>query len=214
MRMLDGNTIIYRRHVLFLILKQAPAYLAGVVLLVGMAFLINARLNNAITFPSIPVTLLMGILGLAAAAVWWWYHFEDWRNDTYQVTPDKIVVRQKKPLDIDRRSDLALLLEEREEVIGLQYRRGSIFKVFLNYGEVILTVKVPAETHVRTIKDVYDPARVHQDIFDRIYVKKRKQAQDDLVKTGQLRDWFAAYHRQTGGPQRPQNRGLNSPDSG
>ncbi len=214
MRLQEGNTIIYRRHIIFLLYRQAPALLSGLLLLVMTLVLIQARLAKTITFPSVLTTLLTGTLALVVCGLWALYHFEDWRNDTYHILPDKVIVRQKKPLDIDKRTELALLVEDREEVIGLEHQRTSFPGVLLNYGDVLLTVKIPGETQVRKINRVFDPARVHQDIFDRIYYRKRKKAQEELVKTGQLKDWFAAYHRQSEELRRLQNRNLNSPDSG
>lgn len=213
MRLVVENTIVYRRHLIFLFYMQAPAIFSALGVLVLMIILILARLNETITFPSVLTTLLLGGLILAVCFLLWLYQYEDWRNDTYEIRPDKIVVRKKKPLDVDRRTDLALLVEDREEVIGLQYRRAPFLGVIFNYGEVILTVKIPAETQTRKMQQIYNPGQVHQDIFEIVYEKRRKKAQDELSGSGQLKDWFAAYHRQAEELRRQQNQSLNPPDS-
>ena len=145
--------------------------------------------------------------------LWVWYQHEDWRNDTYQITLDKIIARQKKPLDIDRRTELAQLVEEQEQVIGLEHRRASFLGVIFNYGEVFLSVKIPGEVQVRRMVQVYDPAQVHQDIFDRIYHKKRRIAQEELKKTEQLKDYFSSYHRVAGYLHDQSNQDQQAPDS-
>ncbi|MCU0484716.1 MAG: cyclic nucleotide-binding domain-containing protein [Anaerolineales bacterium] len=213
MHLREGDTIIYRRHVLFLIYRTLPAMLMAAGILLSIPILIYAELSGWFNAPTLLTTLAVGSIMLVGCALWAWYQYEDWRNDTYQITLDKIIARQKKPLDIDRRTELALLAEEQEQVIGLEHRRASFFGVIFNYGEVFLSVKIPGEVQVRKMTQVYDPAQVHQDIFDRIYHKKRKQAQEELKKSDQLKDYFGSYHRVSGLLNNTSNRGKNSTDS-
>ncbi len=213
MRLLDGDTIIYRRHVLFLLYRLFPAMLMAAGIFFSIPILIYAELSGWFNAPTLLTTLATGSIMLVGCALWAWYQYEDWRNDTYQITLDKIIARQKKPLDIDRRTELALLAEEQEQVIGLEHRRASFLGVIFNYGEVFLSVKIPGEVQVRKMTQVYDPAQVHQDIFDRIYHKKRKQAQEELKKSDQLKDYFGSYHRVSGYLNNISNRGKNPPDS-
>ena len=92
--------------------------------------------------------------------LWWLYQFVDWHNDIYQVTADKILDSERKPLG-DEKSKSAPL----ENIQSLNAERRGLLGIVLNFGNIIINVG----TESRFIFfNIPNPAQAQRDIFQHI----------------------------------------------
>ncbi len=198
-RIEDSDTITYRKHVFILLTKTWAPLLVELFLVVATFLLFRARSAQVITFPSTTVIILLALFIMFLVSMWGLYHFVDWINDIYQVSSEKIVDSERRPLG-DEVTKSALLAN----VLSMDYERLGILGVLLNFGDVIINVGAESKF---IFHNIHDPARAQQDIFNRMYSVQRKKQQSDMLKQGeQMVDWIAAYHRQTEALRKPEDK--------
>ncbi|MFV9507265.1 MAG: PH domain-containing protein [Oscillochloridaceae bacterium umkhey_bin13] len=122
-----NGEIIWRQHWLFLargLLGPLTLLLAGglIVLLAGGIFVI-----------SLPLLILWGILLGIAVVGWTLWEIEDYRNDKYILSPDKLIDIEKKPFGPEKRRDAGLAA-----INNVNFRTTFISNL-LGYGDVVLT---------------------------------------------------------------------------
>lgn len=188
-RLEEGDTVTYRKHTFVLMIKIWAPTLLELALIGATLFLARARIQEEITFPSLPTLFLLSSFLSFGLFLWWLYQYIDWRNDIYQITPEKIVDSERKPLGTEVTKSASLA-----NILSLDYERIGLIGVLLNFGNV--NINVGAETRFDFV-GIHDPARAQQDIFNRMYDYQRSKQQGDLLKQGeQIVDWIAAYHHQ------------------
>ena len=112
------------------------------------------------------------LIGYSTALVflfpWWLWQFDDWQNDTYQVTATRIIDVERLPLYLreDRReASLGVIQNIKLEIPGFLAK-------LLNYGSVTVeTAGVGAFTFDR----VRDPRGVQAEIFRRVEAFQSRQ---------------------------------------
>ncbi len=185
-RLVNGETITYRKHQFFLFRNLfLPAMLAVFGVVLGV-------LNSAGIFPidrSSGTAIAAGVL--LAGLLWAVYEYADWANDLYQVTPDQILALHRKPLGDEERRSAAL-----ENILSLEYDRPSILARMMDFG----TVKATVGQVSFTFDEVSDPIHVQEDIFRRMETKKKKAAQlQHHQRSEEIADWIETYHHLTRG---------------
>ncbi len=185
LRFIEGSTITYRKH-WFVLLRTTwlPLLCLAAVLLVAIL-----RLAGAFTSPSVVSTLALCAGAGFVFLLWYTYHYVDWRNDIYQITPDQIVDAEKKPLGQEERKVAPI-----ENIQTIEYKRLGILGLLLNFGTVIIKV---GSTKF-DFEMVYDPSQVQQDIFRRMNerVESHRQAQI-AAERERISDWIMVYHKST-----------------
>jgi hypothetical protein len=187
MRFEEKNVITYRKYWPTLFGKiWLPTVLIFLVI-IGMGFLINSFWSGLISAQSIEI-----LLGLSFALIilvlipWWIYRYADWRNDIYQVTEKNIIDIERKPLGTEVKKSAPL-----ENILSLEHERIGILGYMLNYGFVTINV---GETQF-VFRNVHDPARVQQDIFNRIYALRRQKEKSEAAQQRQrFVDVIDVYH--------------------
>ncbi len=121
--------------------------------------------------------------------LWALYRFEDWRNDSYQVTGGYAVDLYRKPLGLKesrRQVELASVQNIRTEQKGL-------IPFLFRYGDVILVTAGGAADTV--FKSVSKPWRVQESLFSyreadlrRRELSSREQRKDDFVRFAEALD--------------------------
>jgi hypothetical protein len=167
------------------------------IILVAASYILLQRLFGGWTYPPIIVLLVMTLTLLVPFSLWWLYQFQDWRNDIYQITDEKVIDSEKKPLgtEITRSAPL-------ESILNLDYQRIGFWGVLFNMGNVIINTG----TDKLTWMNITDPARAQREIFNRMYEqRRRKQLTESKKEWDQVSDWLAAYHRQVEDMRRAQN---------
>jgi hypothetical protein len=182
----DGN-VTWRKHWIALLKDVRKPLFLGLLLLV-LALLPIRDVPFVGEIPAGAYSLILSLLGVCVFA-WVWYQYEDWRNDLYMITPDRIVDMEKSPFKLRetrREASLAMIQNVRAT------RPGLLAAVF-NFGNVV--VETAGQTGSFEFIDVADPPGVQRDIF--AYAERCRQRQGEVERKKrreELGDWLDAYH--------------------
>jgi hypothetical protein len=196
LRIEKDNTITYRKHWLVLIRKTWQPALAFLAVVSGMlACLLSGFYNNWEDYLTIEVFVALGIsLILLVLFPWWLYNYVDWRNDIYQVTDQNIFDIEKKPLGTEIRKSASL-----DQIISLEHTRPGFIGYLFNVGTVIINVGFTKFDFV----DVHEPARIQQDIFDRMrQLRLRQQKEQAARERERVLTILSIYHQNVHGTQK------------
>ncbi len=185
-RLVNGETITYRKHRFFLFRNL---FLPGLLAVFGAVL---GVLNFAGMFPvDRPSGSAIAAGVLLAGLLWAIYEYVDWSNDLYQVTSEQILALHRKPLGDEERRSAAL-----ENILSLEYDRPSFLARMMDFG----TVKATVGQVSFTFDEVSDPIHVQEDIFRRMEAKKKKVAQiQHNQRSQEIADWIETYHHLTRG---------------
>ncbi|MEW5939975.1 MAG: hypothetical protein AB1750_09960, partial [Chloroflexota bacterium] len=210
LRLEDGETITYRKHV-FVLWRDVWQPTLAMLALLGLWFWRIAYLaghpdetifgwvENRLVIDSIVLTLplLMIPVGL-----WWAYRYLDWKNDIFMVTPEQVIDIDKKPFGSESRRAAPIdgILNTSSQRVGLM---GNIF----NFGTVFISVGGAT----LEFQDIFDPANVQSDIDRRRMARAAaKNAAAVTAEREKMAEWVAAYHRNVS-EFRKQEEELNKP---
>lgn len=187
MRFEEGNVITYRKYWPTLFGKiWLPTVLIFLVIL-GMGFIVNAFFAGHMTAQLAETLFVLCLAFIFLVLIpWWIYRYVDWRNDIYQVTDKYIFDIERKPLGTEVKKAAPV-----ENILSLEHERVGLLGYMLNYGLVTINV---GETQF-VFRNVHEPARVQQDIFNRIYALQREK--DKIEATKQRKrvvDVLEVYH--------------------
>ncbi len=184
-RVESGDTVTWRKHPLVLI-RATWRPLLGLALATAVVLLRAYEVIKAFSLQ--PFLIGYGVIALICLG-WLLWQFEDWRNDIYQVTGQRVIDLKRRPF---------LLSEDRREapletVQNITYRIPGIMARLLNTGTVV--IQTAARTGDLEFDWVYDPAGVQADIFRRMErYHQRKREEEARRRQAELSDWFAVYH--------------------
>jgi CRP-like cAMP-binding protein/uncharacterized membrane protein YdbT with pleckstrin-like domain len=186
MRTEDSGVVTWRKHWFRLLEKLA----AAVILLFILAQLGAAALLELATPPTSlqglfwASLLFGGALGLFLA----WFRYEDWRNDIYQLTDERIIDVEKLPLGLReerREASLSMIQDIGYEIPGLMAN-------LLDYGNVV--IETAGREAVFTFSWVHQPRRVQEEVFARMDAFRQRERQSQRERRAEeLLDWFATY---------------------
>ncbi len=187
MRFEQDNVITYRKYWPTLFGKIWLPTLLVIITVIGMGLVINTYFAGQTSAQVAEI-----LLGLCLAFIlfvvipWWIYRYIDWRNDIYQVTDKSIFDIERRPFGTEVKKSAPL-----ENILSLEHERVGFLGYMLNYGFVTINV---GETQF-IFRNVHEPARVQQDIFNRIYALRREREKIDAAKQRQrFVDVLEAYH--------------------
>lgn len=184
----EGDVITYRKHAFILLKKTFIPGLILVLLLAAIVYLYILQARGVIQFPAISI-IMLGLVLMIPPALWWLYQYVDWGNDIFQITSDRIIDSERKPLGTETVKSAPL-----DNIISLDYTRIGLLGILLNMGNVVISTG----TDQFCFRTIYDPARAQREIFERMYANRRKKQIADATKEwDQVSDWLAAYHRQS-----------------
>ena len=126
-----GGVVTYRKHWYILLQKTWKPALAAIIGLL----LWFGRLMDVYTFTPMLETLLLLTFVWMGVIAWWVYDYVDWRNDTYQITPDQIIDIERKPLGKEIKKVAQL-----DNILSIEYKRIGLMGLFLNFGTVTVAV--------------------------------------------------------------------------
>ncbi len=185
----EGTVIVWRKHYYVLlrsILLPTLALLASLYIFIASFVLWLPPFTAALTWP---VQVILGIPVLASL-FWYIWEYDDWSKDIYIVTNTQI---------IDIESSAFRLRRTRREgtfdnIQGVYSEIPNFFYKLLNLGDVIIETAGTEETF--TFKNVFDPASVNEEIFNRwaIYQQREREKQRDST-TNQVMEVLKEYHK-------------------
>ncbi len=179
----EGDKITYRKHwfVLFKKIWLQSLVIAG--LIIVLYYFFQSSLMNIYTSG-------MWVAVFFIVFSFWIYQYIDWRNDIYVVTLEHIFDIERKPLGREDKKSAPL-----ENILSLEQSRVGIFGLMFNYGTV--TINVGTEKFL--FYNVYNPAQVQSDIFNRMSnLRQRKEQIEAAKERERIADWIAIYHKQAG----------------
>ncbi len=198
LRLETGDSIIYRKHWVALIL-QAWMPIAGIFAaltlflnrLWQLAFDPNASFVSFAGGIDIDTWALVFSMGLFPFIVWLIYEIADWSNDKFQVTAEQIIDLDKKPFGTETRNAAQL-----DSILGTEYKRIGILGNLFNYGTVYITVGGSKFA----FEDVMDPPAVQSDIDRRRMARTAKKRETEVAtERERMAEWLATYHNSAEG---------------
>ena len=162
-RVVEGNTITYRKHIFVLIAGVwIPALIALGLTVVGYLLARYTNINDALIAFIIGLVVL-GILG------WFIWNFEDWRNDTFQVSDRFVVDIDRKPFGFGESRKQAPIAN----IQNVNADRPGLLPTIFNYGYVYMDT-AGVDTDI-TFEYVPHPSQIQADIFQKLEVHEQKQ---------------------------------------
>jgi len=200
LRFEDGNTITYRKHWLILFRKTMKPFLAILAVVFVMLACIASTVYNQEEIVSVEIFILIGILLILIVLVpWWLYNYIDWRNDIYQVTDKNIFDIERKPLGTEVRKSGSL-----DRILSLEHERPGFVGYLFNVGNVIINFGDAKFDFI----GVYEPARVQQDIFNRMHLLRNQQQKAEVVRERErVISILSIYHDNVQGKQQEDSEG-------
>ena len=189
----SGDTIIYRKHWVVLILDS---WLPLLGILITFIVFIQRLIRLAYLPDEVFVSFAGGITVDAWAGAllpvmlifigWFVYRILDWSNDQFIVNAEQIIDVDRKPLGTETRNAAQL-----ENILGTEYQRIGFLGNIFNFGTVYITVGGSK----LAFENVLDPAAVQSDITRRFAARKDKNEQQRVAKERErMAEWLATYH--------------------
>ena len=193
-RIVEEGKITYRKH-WWVFFKKAWKSTAGFIGTILISVFFSTTVLNILG--------TVGLVGLYTSPLlmilWWIYQYEDWRNDIYRVTMDRIIDRDKKPFGKESFRSAPI-----HNIQSVGHEIPNTIGLFLNVGNV--EIHVGEET--LTFNGVHDPAQVHQDIsraMEQLAVNsERRMSKQEHER---MATWLEIYHEETKGKSN-----TNSPE--
>ena len=162
--------ITWRKHWIVLVWQAWIPFLALLGLLIAFPFL--GKMGDALGRDGMALALPW-LVAFVVMAGWLWWEFEDYYNDLYIVTNEKIIDIERKPLGLDYKRREGNL----ERVQSVDSKRQGILPALLNYGTVVIRTAAADEGY--DFVNVPNPKHVQQVVFQKMdALRQRKAAQD------------------------------------
>ena len=199
-RVEEGNTITYRKHIFTMFGR------------IWLPLLIGFVLAFAVTWIKGPtVRLILGGL-LIVDMLWLVWRFEDWRNDTFQLTDRYVIDIDRVPFGFGESRKQA----ELGNIQNVNADRPGLLATLFNYGFV--QIETAGATADITFERVVNPNRVQSDIFERREAYKKllhlTQGAERRKEYAVLLDVYHQALEQNRIPQRTPQEGERTPGEG
>ena len=180
----DGNTIFWRRYWLPGFLRYLPVFfLLLFITMGGIYYLFN--LPEGAHFLSW-FYIWLGAEAICIGFLFWF--IEDWRNDYFQLTKNKIVQVDQRPLllGVSRREAPI------DRIQNLGFEIPTVFARFFDYGHV--QFETAGREGKFVLQFVHKPKQVQAAISDHKYkFNQLMQKRDAQLRQEELLSWFATY---------------------
>jgi uncharacterized membrane protein YdbT with pleckstrin-like domain len=207
-RVVEGNTITYRKHIFILVTQ---VWLPTFVFLVftGMGFLLAryTHVNDSIIalFTGIAILFILG---------WFIWNFENWRNDTFQVSDRFVVDIDRKPFGFGESRKQASITN----IQNVNADRPGLLPSIFNYGFVNIET-AGVDTNI-AFEYVPHPSQIQADIFQKLELnqqqQRKQQGADRREEYAVLLDVWRQAEEQKRIPKRTPHPGeyIENPDPG
>ncbi len=207
-RVVNGNIITYRKHIFILIAGVwLPAVIALGLTCLGYLLIRYTPISNIL------ISLIVGIVILGILS-WFIWNFEDWRNDTFQVSDRFVVDIDRKPFGFGESRKQAPIAK----IQNVNADRPGLLPTIFNYGYVYMDT-AGVDTDI-TFEYVPHPSQVQADIFQKLELHEQKQRKqrgaDRREEYSVLLDVWKQAREQKRIPQRTPHPGefSENPDPG
>ena len=181
----DG-VITYRKHWYLLFQKSWLPLLLMVIFMFALYFIVPVTITGSTGVNG--WVIFFGVLVFMGLIAWLLYSYIDWRNDTYQLTPEQIFQIYRKPLGTELKSSANI-----ENILTINHERENLTGILLNFGTVTVSV---GDTEI-IFEGVFNPDQVHQDIADyQEALKRRKSEQKTEDDRKTMVKWLMTYDQE------------------
>ncbi len=172
------DQVIWRKHWLRLLQRVSAPTSAAILMLIIYLFLLRGTLWG----------LAGSLIVLGAIGFWWWWGWQDWGNDLYIVTNDRIIDTERTPLRF--RSERTEAPFDRIQNVSLEM--PNLMANLLNWGTVkIYTAGGEGRLDFTFVRN---PRRVQAEIFRRLAAHEEAQ-RSQLRERVDLAEWFSVFER-------------------
>ncbi len=188
MRETRGADVVYHKHWLLLIRTTGVPM---ILFITSIALqLVVAQLGwTPPSFVSPSVLQLIGIAASLALLGRWIWCYEDWRNDVYIVTPDRIIDFDRSPFGLAGTQQKTAGMNS---VQNISYRTQGILDNLFNIGDVI--IHTGSNDGELIFERIWNPRRAQREIVDRVEDFQRRQQQSQQnARQRELTEWLTAY---------------------
>ena len=161
-RVVEGNTITYRKS-LFILLKRTAAPL---LVLIGLLVFAGLGIYLEMTAWVVALIVLIGGFGDLLALIW---QVEDWRNDVFQLTDRFVIDIDRTPFGFGESRKQAAI----SNIQNVDANRPGFFPTLFNYGFVSIDT-AGAKSEI-VFDYVPNPELIQSDIFQRLDDFRRQQ---------------------------------------
>ncbi len=183
-----GGQIVYRKHWLALIrnislpLLALGIYAAAVVFVISLGWLPSQVLVN----------LLVALVGFAIVLRCVW-QYEDWRNDLYILTEEKVIEYKRSPFGLlGDKQKTALLVN----VQNITATTKGMLDVLFNVGDV--SIRTAGQENELLFARVYDPRGVQREIAQHMEQAQAKRAREEAARRRrEFIEWIGIYDELT-----------------
>jgi uncharacterized membrane protein YdbT with pleckstrin-like domain len=192
LRLDRGNEIVYRKHWLNLLGTALLPFALAVSYTAALLF-IRMRIPDlsAVIF-SLPIVIGVIVLGVV---LWGWFiwQYENWRNDLYILTPDRLIDYKRTPFGLGGESKRSASLENVQNVTATT--RGFIDTLF-NVGDV--SVRTGGVENELNFARVYAPRRVQAEIVKQLEeFQNAKRLREAKQRRQEFIEWIGIYDELT-----------------
>ncbi|MCX7838934.1 MAG: cyclic nucleotide-binding domain-containing protein [Anaerolineae bacterium] len=188
MQIEEKGKITWRKHWLDL-LRRTGKWL-GITLAIAFAGpLLFFATGVSFDLPRLAFIALW-VFALAGFGFATWWHYEDWRNDIYQLTDENVLDIERAPFRLKERSVATTL----DRIQNVSYNKPTFWNNFFNYGDVI--IETAGGEGRLVFKNVSNPAWATQEIFRRREAQRdRRQKEQVQRRVDDFLDWVLVYHQ-------------------
>lgn len=185
----DKGRIRWRKHWFNLLARTGKWF--GLFLLVAVAGLVIFFATGEMSF-TLERLALVAIWILATfvlgGATWW--HYEDWRNDIYELTDENVLDLERAPFRIKERSVATTL----DRIQNVSYSKPHFWNNLFNYGDLI--IETAGGEGRLVFQQVTNPQWAAQEIFRRREaLRSRHQQEQTQRRLDDFLDWVLVYHQ-------------------
>ncbi len=198
-RVATPEQVLWRKHPFFLLIKMLPPLVMAAI---ATPLAVLAQFGMPAVLTQWGDYYAFGTLVIAVFAMAWLvWEVNDWSNDQYIVTNDRIIDVEQRPL--------FLRSERREASLGMiqnvRFEIPNPWAGLLNYGSVLVQTAGRGDF---TFDQVGNPAEVQAEIFRRLEAyRERTRQQEAERRRREMAEWFAVYDelgQRVGAPPAPE----------
>jgi uncharacterized membrane protein YdbT with pleckstrin-like domain len=184
----EGDIVYHKHWVLLLFTTGLPLVnlVAYIAILIALPFILPdiapLVFRTVLVIPVIVVGLLL--IG------WLVWNYEDWRNDTFILKPDKVIDSDRTPFGLRGTDQKTAALSNIQNV---EYKTNGLIDNMFNMGDVVINTG-GGEGNQLVFERVWNPRRVQRDIVDRIESIQgaRKEAEAE-ARRREVAEWLGIY---------------------
>ncbi len=183
------DTLYWRKHWLNLLQRVTMPLFLLLILLSGFGLIWTGIPGMGYVIPRHLGVFFAWAVAFMGALGWFIWQYDDWRNDMYILSPERLIDIEKKPFFFQEERRQAPL----GQVQTVQLQMRGIVSQLLNYGDVV--IKTAAAEGDLTFEFIPNPREAVREIQRALEDFRRKQEQREYERQqGMMAEGLEIYH--------------------